>query len=1478
MNNKQVLSALLTAIMVLTIATSMAAATDAGGCSINSNPEVQFTNDPLKSRIDDILAEDKSVFLFFYADWCPYCHQQMSIVDQLEGECAEEVAFIRINVTARPDHAAEFDVSALPTMIVISGTYEDEYLKEAISGFTAEAELREVIAPGEDDNSGVRVAATSTKCNSCSDCTKKLNGYYDTVVLTTDLINVKGSCITFGTDNVVFDGGGHKIDGDDTGEFESGITMDGKSGNTIKNCVISDFSNGIYLWHAIDHEITGNTMISNDVGIKLGWSDSNNLSNNVVTDNIFYGILLENVDGSYLANNTVRYNGHEGILLFDSNNNELYWNEACANVECDIKVFSGSGNYGDQNECNITHGWNDDSTTAGCTYVCGICKDFDGDGVCDDDDNCPVVANPAQVDGDGVRESDIVSYWKFDDGSGTTASDPVGNNHGTLVNGPVWTTGMIDSALSFNGVNDYVSTPLNIDQSGSSNVTIQMWVYPTSGSAGRHQVISSDNGGHDWSVLREGGNWYVFTGERSRSTGFSVDLNTWQHIAAVFIIGKGVRFYKNGVEVLIPHIGYDTSDAVIEIGRNHGYGEYFDGKIDEVAVYDIALTADEIQQLYYRSLSGHDYLGDGVGDVCDNCPNTYNPLQYDFNGDGVGNACDNCWYVTHTADKTDTDGDCSILKQDPSYWDGVKWLKDPHCGDACDNCPEDSNPDQKDTDGDYVGDVCDNCPVVFNQYQDEVLTLKVTGGLKQYEGKFKNIVFRRGDDIPRFEVFVDGNLPTGAKIVVTIFKEPSKTPIKKINLNKYWYYYKGEWDWSNNKGWKIPDDIPVGKYSVRAEIEKGSENNLCPSNKKNFYAIFNTPKSLNSAEKKAYLYGAGTRDEKSIHYNQYSDWSSKGKRYLRWNERLWNLNPFDEHLFDIVINAIDGEKKESTTAENLMNAVANIIYYTLPNGNPIDVMYAGVTKKQFKDAYSGKEYQIIKGQCLDYANSLTATYRCIGIPARVATDIQNGGFRYHEWTEAYLEKPPTGTDKWYTYDAMDCTSPHTPANDLASPASGSGKRKTAGYGSLAYEVPVGKVSWEYDGGYLRLNDKESYIYRGNAAANDASFEKCEEKNYDDSSCTAPKEYSMDSSFDLPIIDLVLDKDEYRITESISVNVTINNTNSTTMVAELNVTIYKIVLGDDGRDGFGELVDRITDHIVIPPNSHIENECRFYINDTNHPRDVYVAEAVLTNTPAGLNESDLTKFDLLPGYEAEINIPRAYPDDSFDVTLNLTNKLGSSISNIEVEFEHPSYYSTGDPLIRSISSLFPGESQVLTWNVVPEEIRSEAERRFAFEITSSNGGNQMLQVYHRIIRPAELLIDSHIVVVEALDNSSSKSRLLNSTVSNAGDLNSSNINVTIALPDNVTSDISSWLIPQLSFDEEATQIVNITYSRTRDFTLDIFAFDDSGHNASGVIFVDVNFTSNTARLTDNYSDYGVDTDTDNFYNYLTTEVDINVTLV
>ena len=83
-----------------------------------------------------------------------------------------------------------------------------------------------------------------------------------------------------------------------------------------------------------------------------------------------------------------------------------------------------------------------------------------------------------------LADPNLVAYWMFDEGTGTTAYDSKGDNDGNLMNGPVWTTGQIDGGLSFDGTNDYVNVnnSASLSFSQSSSFTIALWVNPTSSS------------------------------------------------------------------------------------------------------------------------------------------------------------------------------------------------------------------------------------------------------------------------------------------------------------------------------------------------------------------------------------------------------------------------------------------------------------------------------------------------------------------------------------------------------------------------------------------------------------------------------------------------------------------------------------------------------------------------------------------------------------------------------------------------------------------------------------------------------------------------------------------------------------------------------------------------------------------------------------------------------------------------------------
>lgn len=730
-------------------------------------------------------------------------------------------------------------------------------------------------------------------------------------------------------------------------------------------------------------------------------------------------------------------------------------------------------------------------------------------------------------------------------------------------------------------------------------------------------------------------------------------------------------------------------------------------------------------------------------------------------------------------------------------------------------------------------------------------------GLREYEAAFKEKVFRRGSSqtLPRVEVTIEhaSSIPEGGKLVIDLYKAktekyPSQskarrleTPfVKKLSDTSY----EGKWsDWKSSTGlWSTNADIPIGEYQAQAKVLIGGKE-LCLSKHKEFWVIYDTPSSLGPADEGAYLYDtSGSRDSKSIQYNDYSNKDSNLNKFLKWEESERYLRQFDAHLFNITLAAVDGQKKETTSAENLMNAVANVIYYTSPDrSSSVANMYAGVTREQFVDASIGKEDQLIRGQCLDYAHSLAAMYRGIGIPARVATDIEGGPkFDYHEWTEAFFDKPPYGADNWYVYDAMDYTRNHTPANDLTSPAQGSARRKNAPYGDNAYEIPIGKTNWISDGGVLWLNSTDKYIYRKNTQANDTLFTKCEEKKYDNASCTLPPFIKLD---EIPLLELKL-PEQSRVKELIPINVSINNIFADPLVVDLNLTIYRFAAGDDGRDAgnsgvLGEVIERITDQILVPANTSLEQTYSFMIDTTIYPAEAYFVEAILLNSSERL-ESDLETIDILPGFDLQPFFPSIYEEESFTATLQVTNMLDTTIQDISVLFAHPWYYQTQDPLLQDISSLTPGESMNLSWRMDLVAPTSEVERAFSFDVTSGNAGSQVLVVNHRVIRRATLELVSSVQKIyhSASQPFTSETKEISFFVLNSGDENATNVHVQLLVPGNVSAVPDTWGFVQVNAGERNEIKTDITTLSDQDFTLDLIASaDQAAVNATipGLIF-------------------------------------------
>ncbi|MEO5894995.1 MAG: LamG-like jellyroll fold domain-containing protein [Vicinamibacterales bacterium] len=205
----------------------------------------------------------------------------------------------------------------------------------------------------------------------------------------------------------------------------------------------------------------------------------------------------------------------------------------------------------------------------------------------------------------------LVAHWPLNEGSGVTALDTSGAYGATLMDGATWTTGHLGSAVRLDGSAAYMA-PSPLDVYGSA-LTLAAWVnvgnYPANA---EQRIISKATGTaeqeHYWMLsqarsgkrnvlrfrLKAGGSTTTVTA----ATG-DLPTKTWYHAAATYD-GGTMRLYLDGVEVgNAPKAGAIDTNAVapVNIGRSPEGSNYLRGTIDDVRVYNRALTTGEITEV-----------------------------------------------------------------------------------------------------------------------------------------------------------------------------------------------------------------------------------------------------------------------------------------------------------------------------------------------------------------------------------------------------------------------------------------------------------------------------------------------------------------------------------------------------------------------------------------------------------------------------------------------------------------------------------------------------------------------------------------------------------------------------------------------------------------------------------------------------------------------------------------------------------------
>jgi len=239
--------------------------------------------------------------------------------------------------------------------------------------------------------------------------------------------------------------------------------------------------------------------------------------------------------------------------------------------------------------------WNSATVPNGAHTVTAVARDAAG--------NVTTSASVSVTVSNAAPPSGLVAAFGFDEGSGAAVVDASGLGNNGSVSGAAWSTsGRYGGALLFDGVDDSVAVPDASSLDLTNNLTLSAWVRPTALSGWRTVLLKERPGSQAYSLYgasespRPSGWLIIGSAEQQVLSPSALPVNAWSHLAFTYD-GSWMRLFVNGVEVISqPQTGSaSVTSGVLRIGGNSIWGEYFAGAIDEVRIYNRALTAAQLQ-------------------------------------------------------------------------------------------------------------------------------------------------------------------------------------------------------------------------------------------------------------------------------------------------------------------------------------------------------------------------------------------------------------------------------------------------------------------------------------------------------------------------------------------------------------------------------------------------------------------------------------------------------------------------------------------------------------------------------------------------------------------------------------------------------------------------------------------------------------------------------------------------------------------
>jgi len=259
-----------------------------------------------------------------------------------------------------------------------------------------------------------------------------------------------------------------------------------------------------------------------------------------------------------------------------------------------IVDFNGDRIVDAEDMCIMVDHWGEDYP------LCDIGPMPWGDGVVDVED-LKVLAEHLFEE---IADPTLIAHWPLDETEGDIAYNSTDDNHGILSGNPSWRpdSGQVNGALEFDGIDDYISTDFVLNPSDGP-FSVFAWI--KGGAPG--QVILSQTGGANWLSTdpSEGKLMTELVPPTTRAplpplaseTGISD--GKWHHIGFVWSSARRTLYVDNVVvaEDVLNGLQGSTNGLFIGCGKAMGAGTYWSGLIDDVRIYDKALSAEEIAAL-----------------------------------------------------------------------------------------------------------------------------------------------------------------------------------------------------------------------------------------------------------------------------------------------------------------------------------------------------------------------------------------------------------------------------------------------------------------------------------------------------------------------------------------------------------------------------------------------------------------------------------------------------------------------------------------------------------------------------------------------------------------------------------------------------------------------------------------------------------------------------------------------------------------